>query len=186
MNIEALSLKVAIPALRNFLACILMVLAITACTPLTAAGPLWTNTDLDQRLLAAHNSERARIGVPPLRWNSALAEHAAHYADTLTHLPRLRHDPSIDEEGENLWRGTKAAYTPEAMVGLWIDERRAFKNAPIPNASITGEFEDVGHYTQVIWRTTTQVGCAVRATRYDEILVCRYMEGGNVIGERAL
>jgi len=156
------------------------------CALPAAAGPLWTVASLDQRLLAAHNTERARLGVPPLKWSSELADHAARYAEFLTRLPRLRHDPSIDVEGENLWRGTRAAYTPEDMVGLWIDERRAFKNAPIPDASITGDFEDVGHYTQVIWRSTTEVGCAVRATRDDEILVCRYMEGGNVIGERAL
>ncbi|WP_447341046.1 CAP domain-containing protein, partial [Mycobacterium tuberculosis] len=69
------------------------------------------------------------------------------------------------------------------MVTLWIDERKAFRFAKIPNVSISGDFEDVGHYTQLIWRTTTEVGCAVRTAGEDEILVCRYMEGGNVIGE---
>lgn len=152
---------------------------------LCASGPLWTPADLNQRLLAAHNAERARLGIPPLKWSDALAAHAAHYADYLTTLPVLQHDPSIDVEGENLWRGTKDAYTPEDMVGLWIDERRAFRNQPVPNASITGEFEDVGHYTQLIWRTTTEVGCAIRTTGDDEILVCRYMEGGNVMGEKS-
>ena len=146
-------------------------------------GPLWTDADLNQRLLATHNAERARIGVPSLKWSGELAQHAAAWADHLKNLPDIEHDQSLDVEGENLWRGTKGAYSPEDMVTLWIDERKAFHFAKIPDVSISGDFEDVGHYTQLIWRTTTEVGCAVRTAGEDEILVCRYMEGGNVMGE---
>jgi hypothetical protein len=150
---------------------------------LGAAGPRWTPQDVNQRLLAAHNAERAKIGEKPLVWSDALAAHAVAWADHLATLPELQHDESLDVEGENLWRGTKDAYSPEDMVELWIDERKAFKMDKIPNTSITGDFEDVGHYTQLVWRSTAQVGCAIRAAGDDEVLVCRYMEGGNVVGE---
>jgi hypothetical protein len=51
--------------------------------------------------------------------------------------------------------------------------------------SRTGNFDDVGHYTQLMWRDTGKVGCAVvRDSQYD-ILVCRYSQAGNVEGERA-
>ena len=54
----------------------------------------------------------------------------------------------------------------------------------IPDNSRTGDLEDVGHYTQLMWRDTDRVGCAVEANGEYDILVCRYAAAGNVIGER--
>jgi hypothetical protein len=163
-------------ATRIFLAC-------TLCVALRGNGPQLSPDDLAKRVLATHNAERARLGIPPLKWSDALAVHAAKWADHLASLPDIEHDETLDVEGENLWRGTKGAYTPEDMVTLWIDERKAFKQGKFPDVSITGQFADVGHYTQLIWRSTAEVGCAVRAAGDDEILVCRYMEGGNIEGD---
>jgi hypothetical protein len=141
--------------------------------------------NMNDRILATHNAERARLGIRPLTWSPALAAQAAQWAQHLSTLPVLEHDDSLDIEGENLWRGSKGAYSPEDMVDLWIDERAAFKNGVFPDVSTSGQWEDVGHYTQVIWRQTAQVGCALTtAGGEDEVLVCRYMEGGNFEGEK--
>jgi hypothetical protein len=35
-----------------------------------------------------------------------------------------------------------------------------------------------------MWRSTGKVGCALAHGRRDEFMVCRYSEGGNVMGER--
>jgi len=152
------------------------------------AAPAQAQARLDNlqgRILATHNEERARLGIPPLSWSPALAANAARWAAHLSTLNALEHDDSLDVEGENLWRGSKDAYTPEDMVTLWIDERAAFKNGVFPDVSTSGQWEDVGHYTQVIWRATAQVGCAVTvAGGEDEVLVCRYQEGGNFEGEQ--
>jgi hypothetical protein len=43
--------------------------------------------------------------------------------------------------------------------------------------------EDVGHYTQVAWRGTSQVGCARATGQKTDVLVCRYNNAGNYIGE---
>jgi hypothetical protein len=137
------------------------------------------------RILATHNAERARLGIGPLAWSPTLAAQAQRWASHLSTLPALEHDDSLEIEGENLWRGSKDAYTPEDMVTLWIDEQAAFRNNPFPDVSKSGQWEDVGHYTQVIWRTTATVGCALTvAGGEDEVLVCRYNEGGNIEGEK--
>jgi hypothetical protein len=112
------------------------------------------------------------------------AADAARWAAHLSSLPALEHDNSLDIDGENLWRGSKNAYTPEDMVELWIDEKAAFKNGVFPDVSTSGQWEDVGHYTQVVWRKTAEVGCALDEAGEDEVLVCRYMEGGNFEGEK--
>jgi hypothetical protein len=157
-------------------------LALLVATPALAQGRM---DNFDARVLATHNEERARLGVPPLRWSPALAANAARWAAHLSSLSVLEHDDSLDVEGENLWRGSKNAYTPEDMVMLWIDEKAAFQNGVFPDVSTSGQWEDVGHYTQVVWRATAMVGCAVTvAGGEDEVLVCRYMEGGNFVGEK--
>ncbi|MBO9500037.1 MAG: SCP-like extracellular [Novosphingobium sp.] len=139
----------------------------------------------DDRILATHNAERARLGIGPLAWSPTLAAQAQQWAAHLSTLPALEHDNSLEIEGENLWRGSKGAYTPEDMVTLWIDEQVAFRNGVFPDVSKSGQWEDVGHYTQVIWRTTATVGCALTtAGGEDEVLVCRYNEGGNIEGEK--
>lgn len=161
--------------------------ALTLSAPLIqgATGRL---TSLDARLLAAHNRERTAFGLEELAWDPALAASAQEWAQQLAAIDDIEHAPDDPEaaepQGENLWLGTKGAYTPEEMVGLWIAEKQHFRHAPIPHNSTTGHFGDVGHYTQLMWRESRTVGCAVTpGTQYD-ILVCRYRQAGNVLGER--
>jgi hypothetical protein len=167
-----------------------LLIAPIAWLALCGAAPLRTSTDIDQRLLDAHNAERVRLGIPPLKWSDKLARQSLSWARQLAQSEGLEHsdtadynDPEEGEEGENLWRGTKGYYTPEQMVNLWVDERKIFINGPFPRNSTTGQWRDVGHYTQLIWRSTTEVGCAIATGAEDDVLVCRYLEGGNVIGE---
>lgn len=153
--------------------------------PLLMGGTGLTN-NFDQRVLAAHNRERLSQGIPPLQWNPALAKSAQAWAAHLGATGAFKHAPENFDmpEGENLWAGTKGYYPAEAMVKAWIDEKRHFKPGRFPDNSRTGRYADVGHYTQLMWRRSGQVGCARAQSRVEEVLVCRYSEAGNVIGER--
>lgn len=144
-------------------------------------------TDTAARLLAMHNVERARMNIAPLQWDPQLAAAAAAYGPTLASLGYLQHSPRQLRPGqrENLWMGTRGAYSPEQMVGSWIAEKRAFRPGVFPNVSRTGNWQDVAHYTQVIARQTTRVGCAIQPTVQFEYLICRYSPPGNIDG-RAL
>lgn len=141
------------------------------------------------RLLAAHNRERARLGVAPLRWDPALAAAAASYGPTLARLGRLQHSPRAGRVGqrENLWMGSRGAFSPEQMVGNWIAEKAYYRaGMPFPHVSRTGNWSDVAHYTQVVWRGTTHVGCSIYPTHRWDYLICRYSPPGNVDGRRAV
>lgn len=168
---------------------ILLSLAIALSAPLMA-GASGRTLNLDQRLLAAHNRERLALGVPALVWDTSLAADAKLWADALATTGRFQHSPADPADpnvpGENLWAGTPNAWSPEEMVGYWVAEKRDYKPGPIPAVSRSGDFEKVGHYTQVIWRKTRKVGCALAAGAREDVLVCRYSEGGNVIGEHAI
>ena len=143
---------------------------------------------LEERLLAAHNRERSAAGLPALRWDPKLAASAAEWGGELAELGDLEHYPDDPEdpepEGENLWLGTSGHYTPEDMVGMWIEEKAHYRPGVFPHVSRTGSLDDVGHYTQLMWRDTGTVGCALARGAADEILVCRYLTAGNVEGER--
>ena len=141
-----------------------------------------------QRLLAAHNAERQRLGVPPLTWSAKLADHARKWAQTLAVADMIEHSNANADggEGENLWFGTKDDYTPEEMVGFFIGEGNMFKPGIFPAVSTTGRWEDVGHYTQLVWKDTREVGCSVVSNQRRDVLVCRYWPAGNVVGQAAV
>jgi hypothetical protein len=136
------------------------------------------------RVLAAHNGVRAQAGVAPLAWDNALGSAAADYARLMAMTGRFHHsDPSTRAgSGENLWIGTHGAFSVEAMMRGWASEKRFFAPGTFPNVSRTGNWEDVGHYTQLIWPTTTRVGCALASTPRIDYLVCRYAGAGNING----
>jgi len=148
-------------------------------------APEPTYGNLPQRLLAVHNRERAALGIAPLVWDSALAAAASTYGKQLARLGRLEHSPGTSRpgQGENLWMGTRNAYTIESMAGGWAAEKRIFRPGRFPNVSRSGQWSDVGHYTQMIWRGTRRVGCALERSRDWHFLVCRYAPAGNVVGQ---
>jgi len=150
-------------------------------------GSTTSRIDFDQRLLASHNQVRERAGVPPLQWNEELARDARNWADELAASGRFEHspdDPNQEPEGENLWAGTPGAFSPEAMVARWASEKKDYRPGTFPENSVSGDVENVGHYTQLIWANTRQVGCALARGKDEEFLVCRYSQAGNVYGER--
>ncbi|HLL31164.1 MAG TPA: CAP domain-containing protein, partial [Allosphingosinicella sp.] len=144
-------------------------------------------TSLDERLLAAHNRERSAAGIPALAWDTVLAAEAASWGRQLGASGEFEHAPDRggeDPQGENLWAGTRGAYAPEEMVEGWIEEKKYFRPGRFPDNSATGDFADVGHYTQLMWHESDRVGCALAEGAVEEVLVCRYRTAGNVVGER--
>jgi hypothetical protein len=151
---------------------------------LTAATPPELSTR--EQILAAHNAERAGAGVVPLRWNDDLARGAQQWSEHLAETGRFEHSPDLPgqpEIGENIWGGTPGRFSPKSMVSAWIAEKRYFRPGKFPTNSATGRVQDVTHYTQVVWRRTTEVGCAIARGNSEEILVCRYSAPGNIIGQ---
>ena len=135
-------------------------------------------------ILAVHNAVRSAAGVAPLTWDPALGNAAAAYATQLALTNNFQHSdrkarPGI---GENLWMGTHGAFSYQAMMRGWIAEQRDFVPGVFPGVSRNGDWESVAHYTQMIWPTTTRVGCAVASNGRTDYLVCRYSPKGNIDG----
>lgn len=164
-------------------------LAVLLATPAMISG-VGPQQNFEERLLAAHNRERDAMGVEALRWDPVLARSARDWARYLARSGKFEHSPDSpwysDPEGENLWAGSVGYYQPEAMVGLWTAEKRDFKTGVFPNNSRDGNVESVSHYTQLIWSRTGAVGCALEPNGKEDVLVCRYSQAGNVLGQRPI
>ena len=136
-------------------------------------------------MIAAHNQARRQYGAEPLSWDDGLARDAAAYARYLARTGRFEHDPQRGRrppQGENLFMGTRGAYSYADMIGLLVEERRYFTPGRFPAVSRTGDWSQVAHYTQIVWPTSQRVGCAVATNRANDHLVCRYLPAGNIVG----
>lgn len=172
--------------------CVLPILLFpAACAPVAStvrSPPPYQSAQMDARSvwLSDHNRERAAYGVAPLAWDEGLARGAAAYARILASEGQLRHSAKGERagQGENLWLGTRGAYAPGMMTRTWADEKRFFRRGIFPNVSRTGDWRHVGHYTAMIWPTTTRVGCGLASSPRWDVLVCRYSPAGNRDGVR--
>jgi hypothetical protein len=162
---------------------LLVIAALAASAQASAAQPLLAS-QFPARILAAHNAERAALGLPPLAWDNDLGNGAATYVTRMATIGSFEHSDRATRRGigENLWYGTHGAYSVEQMVGAWASEKRMFVAGIFPSVSRTGNWVDVAHYTQIIWPTTLRVGCALGSTARMDYLVCRYAPAGNVDG----
>lgn len=136
-------------------------------------------------MMAGHNEARRQYRVAPLLWDDALARDARVYAQVLARTGRFDHDPQRGrqaKQGENLWTGTRTAYSYAEMIGHLVGERRFYRPGRFPDVSTTGNWSQVGHYTQIVWPTSQRVGCAMASSRTRDYLVCRYWPAGNIVG----
>jgi Cysteine-rich secretory protein family len=143
-----------------------------------------TQSSISEEILNAHNQYRLEVDVPFLIWSEALASDAQDWANHLAALggQTLEHAENTGQ-GENLWMGTSGFFSPTEMVSSWGEEQQYFQGGTFPDVSSTGNWFDVGHYTQLVWRKTTEVGCGIATAGGNDIFVCRYNPPGNFMGE---
>jgi pathogenesis-related protein 1 len=148
---------------------------------LAVAGTVLGVADADesfaQPIVAAHNAVRMHVGVPPVSWSAKLAEVAQQWADTLIRSGTFQHrTPYV--YGENLFEITGAAATPAEVIDAWASEARNYR---YENNSCSAT---CGHYTQIVWRDTKEVGCGMAKNETRQVWVCEYDPPGNIEGER--
>jgi pathogenesis-related protein 1 len=144
---------------------------------LAAAATAADEDSLARDMLTAHNEVRAKVGVPPLAWSENLSRAAQEWANTLIAERRFDHRPK-SKTGQNLFRMDGARETPRKVVERWASEAANFD---YKSNRCKGE---CGHYTQIVWRSTKQVGCAVARGGSREVWVCEYAPPGNYVGRR--
>lgn len=135
-------------------------------------------------VLAAHNKERAAYGAQPLRWNVALEANATTYANELARTGRRVHSTRAGRgiERENINQGM-LHWNNGQMLANWLQEKGKFTPGIFPTVC-SGDWSQCGHYSQMIWPTTTDIGCGMASGSGYQWLVCRYSPGGNKDGQQ--
>jgi len=135
-------------------------------------------------ILAQHNLFRAEVGQPPLVWDATLAAGAQEWADAKQADGKFAH--SGTNLGENLAGGEVKDATIRLATGVGVtppdDERANYQSDPQPTGQ---EKKPVGHYTQIVWSSTTKVGCGFAPANKLAfgMVVCRYSPPGNFQGQ---
>lgn len=168
---------------------IVLFLAILLCAIHANAG------EIDrEEIVATHNKWRAKVGVGELSYSPELEVSAQAWADNLkqTNHCKMRHSVPEGRYGENL-------YWASALT--WSDGRRELQkvSSAKPVDSWGSEIRDYnytknsckpgkmcGHYTQMVWRTSTKVGCALAVCEdsQEQVWVCQYQPAGNWVGKK--
>ena len=143
--------------------------------------------------LQVHNDARKEVGVSELSWSNSLAEDALLWAKNLALKDDMYHssNESRPGQGENLsysYRSSNGNPTFSETPGkdassAWYNEIKDYTYAEIgssKNANVV-----IGHYTQMIWNTTTEVGMARAVSTSGSVyVVARYSPQGNWIGRQ--
>jgi uncharacterized protein YkwD len=123
-------------------------------------------------IVEQHNARRAKHCAPPLAWSNEVATVAQAWAD------RCVFQHSQGKYGENLAMGTSRIMSPEHVVEMWYDGEVASYDFARPGFGMR-----TGHFTQVVWKGTTHVGCGSAECGGQRLWVCNYDPPGNFIGE---
>ena len=134
--------------------------------------------------LSEHNRIRGELGLDPLAWSEEIAQYSLEWADELARRGcPLEHRPDSgafqQKYGENLAWNKGYQSSGDVVTRLWESEKADYDYA-------TGVCTAVcGHYTQVVWRTSQELGCARSTCGTDEeVWVCNYNPPGNYVGEK--
>jgi pathogenesis-related protein 1 len=170
---------------------VLILIAITILPTFTAhAGEIDTAAIVD-----AHNKLRAEVGIAEkLSYSPALAAAAQAWADNLkqTNHCQMRHSKPNGQYGENLYWEAALSWSDgrkellnvssEQVVAQWGKEKANYDYS----SNQCAEGKMCGHYTQIVWRSTSSIGCgmAVCEDTKEQVWACQYLPAGNWIGRK--
>ncbi len=144
------------------------------------------NQDQKDEFVREHNKWRADVGTSDLIWSEELASYSAKWAEELGKKCKMKHRPNSGKweqlYGENIYWTSAPTATPKQSTDAWGEEIEFYpKSVPFdyPNK--------YGHYTQMVWRNTKRVGCAIVECGDDKgvIIVCNYDPSGNWMEQKA-
>ncbi len=140
-------------------------------------------------IVSIHNQWRAQVGVGPLTYSDTLAASAQAWADHLKTNENCEMQHSRGSNvGENLFwasawsNGTAQNIKATEVVDSWGSEKADYAYA----TNTCAPDRVCGHYTQVVWKDTTSVGCgvAVCGSPKNQVWVCQYSPPGNYVRQK--
>eukprot|EP00775_Hariotina_reticulata_P009864 gene9864-10022_t len=117
--------------------------------------------------LQATNAYRAKHQAAALVWDPSIAASAQSYANSCP-----QGHSGAQGLGENLAWGYPSF---KSAIDAWYNEVQSY------NFNSPGWSGATGHFTQLVWRETTKVGCGLSLSCSMPTYVCQYAAAGNVL-----
>ncbi|KAK3706764.1 hypothetical protein QZH41_004503 [Actinostola sp. cb2023] len=134
-----------------------------------------------RKCLDAHNNYRGKHNVPALTWSNELAREAQVWAKNIAKKNKLMHAKDRKSgEGENIFMSSGADFDESGVnaTDSWYSE---VKNYDFKKG---GHQPSTGHFTQVVWKSSAELGMArSKAKNGSVFVVARYKPGGNMMRE---
>jgi len=152
---------------------------------ITNTGSAITTAEAKQ-MVDFHNKVRGEVGVGQVTWSPQIAQFAQQWADHLASTGQFAHRPNSQQKyGENLAGGMGYANPVANGLQQWYSEKKLYRPAGAP---FSMALMSAGHYSQMVWRGSTQIGAGkavCRTGRYRgwTIIVCNYNPRGNMVGQ---
>nr|XP_046241962.1 Golgi-associated plant pathogenesis-related protein 1 isoform X1 [Scatophagus argus] len=128
-----------------------------------------------KEFLETHNAYRAKHNAPPMTFNSELSASAQKWADHLLAISALQHSDTKDGENiYNMFSSSTIKLTGKEAVDSWYSEIKDYK------WSNPGFSSNTGHFTQVVWKDSTQLGVGLATDGNKVFVVGQYRPAGNV------
>ncbi|KAM7392099.1 hypothetical protein PAMP_022734 [Pampus punctatissimus] len=128
-----------------------------------------------QEFLETHNAYRAEHGAPPMSYNKELNAEAQKWADHLLEKGSLGHSDTKDGENVyNMWSSAPLKLTGKEAVDSWYSEIKDY------NWSMPGFSGSTGHFTQVVWKESTELGVGMATDGNKVFVVGQYRPAGNM------
>ncbi|KAF9526369.1 CAP domain-containing protein [Crepidotus variabilis] len=126
-----------------------------------------------QLYLDSHNSYRRLHGANDLAWNASLASNAQAWTDRCYY--------GHSSAGENIANAVPLSI-PYIVKEAWGKNEAKYFHKGMAFDSNT--FEKYGHYTQLVWKGSQQLGCGCTVCNGTMSFVsCKYYPPGNWLGE---
>lgn len=138
--------------------------------------------EVREQLLEKHNYYRVKHSTSNLVRNSEMEEIAQSYSEYLSENDIFEHSTNTyngNYMGENLYAGQLRSNIWEACTDLWYSEIKDY------NFSNPGFAMNTGHFIQVVWKNTQQIGCGMGCKNNNCKITCNYYPGGNYLGQFA-
>merc|ERR1719167_1124639 len=138
-----------------------------------------------ESFLAEHNKLRAKHGVPLLKLTDQLSKTAQDWAEKLlkeNSFDQLDHSKNRPY-GENLWGGDGSIPEPKEIIQGWYSESKNHQYGVEIRDEETLKEKNIGHFTQIVWKSTTELGVGVASKDGKAFVVAHYSPPGNMLGD---
>ena len=127
-------------------------------------------------LLAEHNRLRKKHASPAMKWSPAAAAKAEVWAKHLAGSGTLQHG-NHEGMGQNLAYKMGQDLTAQDVASMWYGEISDY------NFSNPGFKSSTGHFTQMVWASSLQIGAAKSVRGNQSYVVANYFPPGNITND---